>query len=105
MFKKTFIAAAIAVTLVSTVGAQAADPTQGRLDQREAARKQQQFNKCTKFSNRVFNDCMGRANGAPLGSASAVRSYGPTSLDVGKGINSNPKIGGARRRVGATRTG
>ena len=63
MFKKTFIAAAIAVTLVSTVGAQAADPTQGRLDQREAARKQQQFNKCTKFSNRVFNDCMGRANG------------------------------------------
>jgi len=63
MFKKTFIAAAIAVTLVGTVGAQAADPTQGRIDQREAARKQQQLSKCIKFSNRVYNDCRARANG------------------------------------------
>ena len=63
MFKKTFIAAAIAVTLVGAVGAQAADPTQGRIDQREAARKQQQLSKCINFSTRVFNDCKARANG------------------------------------------
>lgn len=65
-----------AVTTPKTViGAQAGDPTAGRINNREKAAKQAKYQQCASFSIRVMQACYSQAQGEPQKQKSCQQHY------------------------------